>query len=64
MWQKLTRISKKYGIKSEVLSFVPTDKNIEIMYVTLENTSAESIKFTPVAAIPLYGRSADNTIDM
>lgn len=63
MWQKLTRISKKYGIKSEVLSFVPTDKNIEIMYVTLENTSAESIKFTPVAAIPLYGRSADNIRD-
>lgn len=63
MWQKLTRISKKYGIKSEVLSFVPTDKNIEIMYVTLENTSAESIKFTPVAAIPLYGRGADNIRD-
>ena len=63
MWQKLTRVSKKFGIRSEVLSFVPADENIEIMYVTLENISDNDIDITPVAALPIYGRSADNLRD-
>ncbi|MBU5477993.1 cellobiose phosphorylase [Eubacterium sp. MSJ-13] len=63
MWQKLTRTSKKYGLKSEVLSFVPADENIEIMYVTLENISDKNMNVTPIAAFPVYGRSADNLRD-
>lgn len=63
MWQKLTRVSKKYGLKSEVLSFVPVDENIEIMYVTLENMADKDIDITPFASLPIYGRSADNLRD-
>ena len=63
MWQKLTRVSKKFGIRAEVLSFVPVDENIEIMYVTLKNISDNDIDITPIAALPIYGRSADNLRD-
>ncbi|MDD6400664.1 MAG: cellobiose phosphorylase [Lachnospiraceae bacterium] len=63
MWQKLTRKTKEYGLKSEVLSFVPIDYNVELMFVTIENISEEACTFTPVAAVPIYGRSADNIRD-
>lgn len=64
MWHKMTRKSKKYGIKSEIMSFVPSnDDKIELMKVTVTNTSDESKKITPTVAIPLYCRSADNLRD-
>lgn len=64
MWQKVTRVSKEYGITSEIVSFVPGTKDtVELMEVTIKNTGREVLEFTPVAAIPLYGRSADNIRD-
>ncbi|EHI97831.1 cellobiose phosphorylase-like protein [Clostridium sp. DL-VIII] len=64
MWHKMTRKSKKYGIKSEIISFVPSnDEKIELMKVTITNTSDNSKKVTPTVAIPLYCRSADNIRD-
>jgi len=64
MWHKITRKSKKFGIKSEIISFVPaTDEKVELMKVTITNISNESKKITPTVAIPLYCRSADNIRD-
>ncbi len=64
MWHKVTRTSKKYGIRSEILSFVPYTKDtVELMMVTLVNCSEEVLLITPTAAIPMYGRSADNIRD-
>ena len=63
LWQKAVRASKKYGIEAEVTSFVPVDANVEIMRVLLRNTADRPVSFTPVAVIPLYGRSADNLRD-
>ena len=63
LWQKAVRASKKYGIEAEVTSFVPVEANVEIMMVKLKNTSGQPAEFTPVAVIPLYGRSADNLRD-
>ncbi|MDF2589010.1 MAG: cellobiose phosphorylase-like protein [Anaerocolumna sp.] len=64
MWQKVTRISKEFGLTSEITSFVPSSNDtVEIMMVTLKNSGNESIQFTPTAAIPMYGRSADNVRD-
>ncbi len=63
LWQKLTRESP-WGLRAETLSFVPAGKErIEIMQVSLTNTGAAPAVFSPVAAIPLYGRSADNIRD-
>ncbi|MHB8127738.1 MAG: GH36-type glycosyl hydrolase domain-containing protein [Mobilitalea sp.] len=64
MWQKMRRTSKRYGITSEIISFVPyTGETVELMVVTLINSGEEPITLTPTAAIPLYGRSADNVRD-
>lgn len=63
MWHKLTRSSKEFGIRSEILSFVPHTKDkVELMVVTITNEGEDKI-ITPTVAIPLYGRSADNIRD-
>ena len=63
MWQKVTRTSAKYGLQSEITSFVDVDGAVEIELVRIKNISEEVTKITPIAAIPLYGRSADNIRD-
>lgn len=64
MWHELVRTSKEYGLKSSVISFVPSAlPNTEVMLVRIENVSNESVSFEPVAAIPMYARSADNIRD-
>lgn len=64
MWHKITRVSKRYGITSEITSFVPcSGETVELMIVTLRNHSSEELTITPIAAIPLYCRSADNIRD-
>ncbi|MDD5432946.1 MAG: cellobiose phosphorylase [Candidatus Omnitrophica bacterium] len=63
LWQKITRSNKSIGLSSEVLSFVPLDSPVEIMQVTLTNISSKEIKFTPIPAIPMYARGANNIRD-
>ena len=64
MWQTLNRDLGKSGLSAEVTSFVPIcDENAECMYVKLVNNSDKAVTLTPVAAVPIYGRSADNLRD-
>lgn len=63
MWQTLTRQSRKYQLKAQVTSFVPVTDNVELMHVELCNTKKTAQTITPTAAIPIYGRSADNIRD-
>lgn len=63
MWQTLKRRSDRYGLGAEVTSFVPLSHDVELMWVTISNTGTERVTFTPVAAVPIYGRSADNIRD-
>lgn len=64
MWHCMSRASKKYLLSSRIVSFVPCDRRtFEVMEVTIENHGSAPIAMTPVAAIPLYGRSADNIRD-
>ncbi|MDE7429214.1 MAG: cellobiose phosphorylase, partial [Lachnospiraceae bacterium] len=63
MWQTVKRHSKKYQLEAEITSFVPVDDNVEIMHVVLRNTAKTEQKITPVAVVPIYGRSADNIRD-
>jgi len=64
MWHKVKRISKEYGLTSEITSFVPYTKDtLELMLVKVINSGEEDITLTPAAAIPMYGRSADNIRD-
>ncbi len=64
LWHKVTRENKKIGLKSEILSFIPASgEPLEIMSVTLTNVSSRPLKFIPTAAIPVFGRSANNLHD-
>lgn len=64
LWHKLKRSNRGTGLQAEVTNFVPvTDDKIELMKVKLTNTSDRPLKLTPTAAIPLYGRSADDLRD-
>lgn len=63
MWQTVTRRSSKYGMEAKVTSFADVDGNAEVMYVEIANTGDKEVRFVPVAAIPIYGRSADNIRD-
>ncbi len=63
MWHKASRTSKLFGVSAEILSFVPVEENVELTLVRIKNVSDKPVTFTPVAAVPLYGRSADNLRD-
>ena len=64
LWQRVTRKNRKGNLRASVLSFVPAgQEKIEVMQVTLVNLGSDPVEMTPVAAIPLYGRSADNIRD-
>lgn len=64
LWHRITRESEKYGLRSKITSFVPVcDYNVEIMYIEIINIGTEQVTFTPTAAVPIYGRSADNIRD-
>lgn len=64
MWHTLTRKSEKYLLTSEITTFVPVEfPEAEVTLFTMKNVSPEERVFTPIAAIPLYGRSADNIRD-
>ncbi|MDD5595284.1 MAG: cellobiose phosphorylase [Candidatus Omnitrophica bacterium] len=64
LWHKITRENQKIGLKAEITSFAPASAEpVEIMQVRITNTSRKTIDFTPTAAIPIYGRSANNLHD-
>lgn len=63
MWHTITRKSSIYPLEAEVASFVPLEHNIEIMRVAIRNTGSTVLTVTPIAAIPVFGRSADNIRD-
>lgn len=64
LWHQISRENKPLHIKAEVTSFVPTnEEHVELMKVKITNTGVQEVCFTPTAAVPIYGRSADNLRD-
>ncbi|WP_167959015.1 GH36-type glycosyl hydrolase domain-containing protein [Anaerosporobacter faecicola] len=63
LYQKMYRVSMEWGIGAQILSYVSTEQNVEIMKVEIRNLGKEAIEFEATAAIPIYGRSADNIRD-
>ncbi|MDO5345728.1 MAG: cellobiose phosphorylase [Lachnospiraceae bacterium] len=64
LWQLVRRSSKEYGISADILSFCPASGDkAEIMQVTFYNNGGETMEITPIVAVPIYGRSADNMRD-
>ncbi|MBD5118637.1 MAG: cellobiose phosphorylase [Clostridiales bacterium] len=64
LWQSVSRTHRASGLRSDVLSFVPAGKDrVEIMQVSLTNGGERPLTIAPAAAVPIYGRSADNIRD-
>ena len=63
MWHTLERISSSLSLETRITSFIPVNDNVEIMYITVRNQSNSIKNLIPYAAIPIYGRSADNIRD-
>lgn len=64
LYQTMTRTNEELGLESEVTVFAPvTDDQIELMKVVVKNVGRKTFNLTPIAAIPLYARSADNIRD-
>lgn len=63
LWQSVIR-KHASGLQAEVTSFVPmsTDR-VELMHVVLTNTGSKPLEIVPTAAVPIFGRSADNLRD-
>jgi cellobiose phosphorylase len=64
LWQTVQRTHPDGALQAEVTSFVPDgDDCVELMQVLLTNRGEKPLTLTATAAIPVYGRSADNLRD-
>ncbi len=64
LWHTLTRENAKLGLRAVVTSIVPASPDqVELTKVVITNISNHALTITPTAALPLYGRSADNLRD-
>ncbi|SCW61783.1 Glycosyltransferase family 36 [Lachnospiraceae bacterium C10] len=63
LWHKLTRENETIGLKAEITSFVPWDDAVEVTLVEITNTGEKERSLEMMAAVPIYGRSADNIRD-
>ena len=65
LWQKTVREISCAGLESEVTVFVPceTEDKVELTCVKITNKGGNDVVITPTAAVPIYGRSADNIRD-
>ena len=63
MWHSLTRRSAALGLETEITAFCPRRDDAEVLLVRVRNTGPAPRRLTPAAAVPIYGRSADNIRD-
>jgi cellobiose phosphorylase len=64
LWQTVSRVHPSGALRAEVTSFVPTGEDrVELMRVILSNCGTADLTLTPTAAVPIFGRSADNLRD-
>ena len=64
LWQQVTRVGEEVGLLSEITAFAPiSGEKLELMKVVVTNQSNRERRLVPTAAIPMYGRSADNIRD-
>jgi cellobiose phosphorylase len=64
LWHSIERTNSTLGLRTEVTNVVPANHDqVELMRVTLTNVGNQTLTLTPTAAIPIYGRSADNLRD-
>lgn len=64
LWHSAHYSSPGFPLESRITSWIaPSMPLAEILRIDIRNTSDGPVGFTPTAAVPLYGRSADNLRD-
>jgi cellobiose phosphorylase len=64
LWHAIHRQHVESGLTASVVNFIPVNEDtVELMQVTLTNEGVEPLELVPTAAIPMFGRSADNLRD-
>ena len=65
LWQQISRLISDRDLEIEITTFVPvkTSDRVELTRVRITNNGTSPVTFTPTAATPIYGRSADNIRD-
>ncbi|MCR5451089.1 MAG: cellobiose phosphorylase [Lachnospiraceae bacterium] len=63
MWHTIERRNAKEHLTSKITSFIPVSDNVEVMIVEIENKATVDKTVKATAALPIYGRSADNLRD-
>lgn len=63
LWHAVERRHITSGLTACVVNFVPVGDTVELMQVTLTNRGDAPLELVPTAAIPIFGRSADNLRD-
>jgi cellobiose phosphorylase len=64
LWHKVMRESASWKLRSEIINFAPVGSDrVEIMMVTLTNTSTGRMRVSCTSGVPIFGRSADNLRD-
>ena len=65
LWQQIRRLVSDKNLEIEITTFVPveTSDRVELTRVRITNNGTSPVTFTPTAATPIYGRSADNIRD-
>ncbi len=64
LWHKVVRVHAKAGVELTTLNFIPSSNEpVELMRVSIKNISRQTLRLTPTAAIPIFGRSLANKHD-
>jgi cellobiose phosphorylase len=64
LWHTVVRENNSLGLKAEITNFVPAGNHtVELMRVKITNLADKRVLVSPMAAIPIYARSADNLRD-
>ncbi len=64
LWHKIIRQNNRLHLRAEITTIVPVSRHhVELIRITLCNTDSQPLSLAPTAAIPIYGRSADNLRD-
>lgn len=64
LWFRVRRKSLLLNLEATVTAFVPANDNtVELLKITVKNRGEKPYRLTPTAAVPIYGRSADNLRD-
>ncbi|MGM0374964.1 MAG: GH36-type glycosyl hydrolase domain-containing protein [Chloroflexota bacterium] len=64
LWHAVKRTNAQLGLQARITNFVPASADrVELMRVSVTNTGSQPCTLTPTAAVPIYGRSADNLRD-